>query len=132
MTTISTSLNVHLNALSRPTSNYEIRSATSLRTPKLWTISFIGRRARDPGETGKELLSKGVNRISRGSLDLAVARSKIEAEEILYRYNNWNIYPSTETALPGAIPLGVGSLRWSESFVFLRVSTCFEECSTDL
>jgi hypothetical protein len=47
----------------------------------------------------------------------AVARSEIEAEEILYRYNIWNIYPSTETALPGAVLLGVGSLRWSESCI---------------
>ena len=49
-------------------------------------------------------------------IDLAVARSEIEAEEILYRYNIWNIHPSTEVALPGGVLLGIGSPRWSESF----------------
>jgi hypothetical protein len=126
MGTISTSLDAHLNAFSRPTSNYEIGSAKSLKKSTYIVdfapVSSTSRYARDPGEAGKEPPSKGVNRISRGPpvpVDLATARSERKVEETLYRYYIWNAHPLQRQCCLALSSLGIGEPSLERDFSYI-------------
>jgi hypothetical protein len=59
-------------------------------------------RARDPDEASEKSLRISIDRVGRRIFkDLAAARSDIEAEEILYRYQIGSVHPFAETVLPG-------------------------------